>query len=577
METRDVNLLVVGGTMSGLSVAIEAQEAGLEDVVVIEQGAAVMMPDLIGQHAIDVRYRERLERLTSVDGRVEAVTSAGSYTADAVVLAEHRFDIPEIADHPELEGRVHHGTVPLEPRDLDVLVVGSGELAIEWTLQLAQAGAGVVLAAGGMDLDHRSRVARSVLLRLEAERRATILWQSVPDSVGALDGHPMAYFEDRRTPDLQFDHIVYAVDVTAPEAYASLDVSIDLVPEAQVYTVADTGTVSAESIDVVSPGDAWSVVRAACFDHLAAPYRPPAQWRQGDQTAIEDLRAEYYNATITHFERSHSDLWKIRVRPDHGDTSHLPGQYASLGLGYWEARTDNAIDPGLEERWGKLVRRSYSISSRMFDEHGYLTNAVETGELEFYIVLVPPSHDNVPALTPRLALKRPGDRIYLGPKVAGRYTLAPVTDPHTTVLLLSTGTGEAPHNAMTIELLRKGHMGPIVSMVSVRYLADLGYEQEHAVLQERYPNYHYVPLATREANIPKRYIQDAIREGDLPKGVQLDPQSTHVYLCGNPAMIGLPEDGEFPKTVGVVEILTEMGFTLDRRGQRGNIHYEEYW
>jgi ferredoxin--NADP+ reductase len=120
-------------------------------------------------------------------------------------------------------------------------------------------------------------------------------------------------------------------------------------------------------------------------------------------------------------------------------------------------------------------------------------------------------------------------------------------------------------------------MGPIVSMVSVRYLADLGYEQEHAVLQKRYPYYHYVPLATRESTIPKRYIQDVIRELDLPDGVHLDPRSTHVYLCGNPAMIGLPEDGEFPKTVGVVEILTEMGFTLDRRGQRGNIHYEEYW
>ena len=47
-------------------------------------------------------------------------------------------------------------------------------------------------------------------------------------------------------------------------------------------------------------------------------------------------------------------------------------------------------------------------------------------------------------------------------------------------------------------------------------------------------------------------------------------------------MIGLPEetaDGSlaFPGTTGAVELLTERGFTLDRRKQPGNIHYEEYW
>ena len=54
-------------------------------------------------------------------------------------------------------------------------------------------------------------------------------------------------------------------------------------------------------------------------------------------------------------------------------------------------------------------------------------------------------------------------------------------------------------------------------------------------------------------------------------------------MCGNPAMIGLPREDEetaeltYPKPTGVVEILTERGFTLDHRKQRGNLHYEEYW
>ncbi len=55
-----------------------------------------------------------------------------------------------------------------------------------------------------------------------------------------------------------------------------------------------------------------------------------------------------------------------------------------------------------------------------------------------------------------------------------------------------------------------------------------------------------------------------------------------MFLCGNPAMIGLPEEGpdgvvEFPPVTGVVELLTKRGFVLDRRTQRGTIHFEEYW
>ena len=64
-------------------------------------------------------------------------------------------------------------------------------------------------------------------------------------------------------------------------------------------------------------------------------------------------------------------------------------------------------------------------------------------------------------------------------------------------------------------------------------------------------------------------------------GIALDPATTHVFLCGNPAMIGLPEEVDgavtYPETTGVVELLAARGFTLDHRNQRGNIHFEEYW
>ena len=99
--------------------------------------------------------------------------------------------------------------------------------------------------------------------------------------------------------------------------------------------------------------------------------------------------------------------------------------------------------------------------------------------LEFYIVLVRKSDKaQPPGLTPRLFLLKEGDRLIMGEKITGHFTLDPVK-PNDTVLFLSTGTGEAPHNYMLWELLRRGHQGRILSACCVRYRRDLGYLAMH--------------------------------------------------------------------------------------------------
>jgi ferredoxin--NADP+ reductase len=158
-----------------------------------------------------------------------------------------------------------------------------------------------------------------------------------------------------------------------------------------------------------------------------------------------------------------------------------------------------------------------------------------------------------------------------------------------TVILLSTGTGEAPHNYMIWQLLKNGHQGKILSACCVRLRKDLGYYETHQKLMARFPNYMYLPLTTRETDnlAHKIYIQDLITGGQMEAhlGEKLNPASTHVFLCGNPKMIGVPEKdpqtGErvFPKTTGVIELLEQRGFAADNATLkfRGNIHFEEYW
>jgi ferredoxin--NADP+ reductase len=305
---------------------------------------------------------------------------------------------------------------------------------------------------------------------------------------------------------------------------------------------------------------------------------------------IADQRRKRYNATAVTLRKTHSDLMILRVRPDFTRPVHKPGQYSTLGLGGWEPRApgcqEEHLAPGEEE---KLIRRAYSISCSVLDEEGNLLDLERTDWLEFYVVLVRDSEkEKPPALTPRLFLLREGDRLYLGEKITGHYNLDPVK-PEDSVVFLATGTGEAPHNYMLWDLLRRGHTGRILSACCVRYRRDLAYVPIHEELMRRYANYVYLTLTTREADTVKHkvYIQDLIQSGQLEErlGAPLDPARTHVFLCGNPKMIGVPTKdkatGElvFPNPLGAVEILTRRGFQIDQPQVKlkGNIHFEEYW
>ena len=314
---------------------------------------------------------------------------------------------------------------------------------------------------------------------------------------------------------------------------------------------------------------------------------------------VQHARNQLYNATVEQVERITNDLMVLRVRPDNGPRTFEAGQYTLLGLGDWEPRLpDMPEDHGSEAECPadlghtRLVRRAYSITSPLLDDFGHVALAGEGGVLEFYIALVRDSV--VPAeLTPRLFMLRQGDRLYVGPRCRGRYTLARITDPRDTIVFLATGCGEAPHNAMIAELLRREHSGQIVSVTCTRYVKDLAYLGKHRLLERAHDNYRYLTLTTREPRnlerghrhyVGKRYIQDYFASEDLEKdaGVEFDPTNTHVFLCGSPAMIGVPmhtrdESKRYPESIGMIQLLEKRGFTIDRLNDPGQIHFEKYW
>ena len=588
----EYDVAVIGANRAGFSIAGDALAGGAQRVLVLNT-SEVEIPDVAA--AAEVRFGVRVETIVD-DGAVTILGADLSVRARVAVVAartESQSIDPAYPIPASLEHRVHFEMPKDLPVDDDVLVIGAGETAAEYTDALVARGqAHVVLSLPTPAFDWLSSQTREDLLKLETAAKATVFWHSQPTGMLDGDGYPLVEFSDRRTPDLVFDHVVYALGEGERSKHLErLGVALNASEHApSVFVLTEQPPDPAEAVNevrFVSPGRAWRRIQESHFPELEPPAdlsARPALIRAG---LAEKLREKHYNATITSFENHHSDLWIVRVRPDTGDASHEPGQYGTLALGYWEPRLDG-IDEELDEATiEKLVRRSYSISHPMLGDDDHVLGPDDIDGVEFYIVLVrPEGMSHLPELTPRLALKDAGDRIFMGPKVAGRYTLRYVKDPEQDVVFLATGTGEAPHNNMVAELLRSGHAGRIVSACTVRYERDLAYLATHRRLEALFPNYRYFALTTREADTinNKVYVQDMITNGMLADvlGYEPEPGRTEFFLCGNPAMIGLPDEWNdsgtrWPEPRGVCEILSGMGFTVDRRGVEGNVHYEEYW
>lgn len=297
-----------------------------------------------------------------------------------------------------------------------------------------------------------------------------------------------------------------------------------------------------------------------------------------------------YNATVGDVRRIHDELIILRIKSDSWITDFAAGQYTTLGLLASEPRINDDTQPAEDK--DRLIRRAYSISHPILDESDTSLRLSAPKFLEFYIALVKKGTDVPPSLTPRIFALNEGDRLFMGTRPKGTYTLQPVS-PNDDVIFVATGTGEAPHNAMIAELFRREHQGRIASFVCVRHDRDLAYLKKHRGLERLNLCYRYVPLTTREpvnmdvshaGFIGKKYVQEIFGSAELKTvlGWVPQPTTTHVFLCGNPAMIGAPErrgNGplEFSEPRGMVKTLIERGFCLDSPHVSGNIHFERYW
>src|SRR5438552_3878719 len=236
-----------------------------------------------------------------------------------------------------------------------------------------------------------------------------------------------------------------------------------------------------------------------------------------------------YNGRLSRWEEVTSGLAIVGVESLAHPFAFEPGQYATLGL----------MGPA-----GKLIQRPMSISS----------SADDLSEYEFFIRLVEGG-----AFTNLLWKLGVGDPINIkGPK--GRFLLQ--DDGHT-ALFVASGTGLAPFMSMLDTLRDRGQEREIVLLHGVSHEHDLAWREElHSLERDGFP-LHYVSTISRPQQNPGWRGPTGRVEAIVPGQLDahgLTPDSTTLYLCGNPEMI-----------VAVDERAQARGFAPDQ------VRKELYW
>jgi ferredoxin/flavodoxin---NADP+ reductase len=214
---------------------------------------------------------------------------------------------------------------------------------------------------------------------------------------------------------------------------------------------------------------------------------------------------------------------------------------------------------------GQFVRIALDIDGERIARPFSMVNAPAEAVLEFYGIVVPQG-----PLSPRLALLRAGERLFVAPNPAGFLVLSELPSAQT-LWLMSTGTGIAP----CISMLRAGtpwqRFREVVLVHAVRHAPELTYREDVAkTAADRGATFRYVPVVSREdtPGTLRGRIPALVRDGRLERaaGLKLAPETSQVMLCGNPDML---------KDTSAA--LAERGMRKNRRRAPGHITVESFW
>ena len=220
---------------------------------------------------------------------------------------------------------------------------------------------------------------------------------------------------------------------------------------------------------------------------------------------------------------------------DTSDLSFEAGQFFNLGL----------------ELGATLERRAYSAAS------------APGAPLEFFVARVDDGE-----FSPALFALGSGDAVWVEKKPQGFFTLRYVPSARD-LWLVATGTGLGPF----LSILRANQVWErfqqVVLVHGVRDASQLAYQAELTALGAQRP-LTFITCMSRAAtgSALGGRVTNVLASGALERGagIPIDPERSHVMLCGNPAMIA-----------EMTSLLNARGLAKHRVRKPGHITTEKYW
>jgi ferredoxin--NADP+ reductase len=220
--------------------------------------------------------------------------------------------------------------------------------------------------------------------------------------------------------------------------------------------------------------------------------------------------------------------------------------------------------PHVQFKAGQYTKVALEIAGERVGRPYSLVNAPGDGPLEIYFNEVPEG-----PLTPRLSDLDLGDPVWLSAKPGGIFTLDTVESAET-LWLLATGTALGVYLSIlrTAEAWEKFQR--VILVHGVRHGSDLTYgETLAAIAAQRGERFRFIPAVSRETRdgALRGRITELLADGRLEAQAEarIDPESSHVMLCGNSDMIK-----------EVKAMLEERGLARHRRHAPGQYTTEQY-
>lgn len=262
-----IDMVIIGAGPAGISMAAEARSAGIppENVLVLEKApehsfsikkyyppeklvtanykgfeavctGVLCMPDMsksetityldrtLRQYDIRVRYEETVHRINrhEAEQRFTVISEKGEYDTRTVVIAIGILGKPNRPSYPlprTLRNRILFDVSEVPVENAEILVVGGGDSASEYTQFLAQRGNRVTLSYRRSEFTRMNDINRESLLALARRQQATILTGSNVAKITDAGGHPQVHFAEASFGARTYDFVIYALGGSTPENF----------------------------------------------------------------------------------------------------------------------------------------------------------------------------------------------------------------------------------------------------------------------------------------------------------------------------------------------------------------------